>query len=354
MSQVGNNNLKWENTMKTDIGIDAVFLNERINVSFDYWRTDVSDMLLNAEVIRITGIPNARILTNIGAMSNNGIELQVNTVNITIPSKSFLWTSTLNFTTVNNKVKKLAGDDILGTNSLIVGQPIGVWRVYEWGGVDPETGRPGYIDQSTGNVKYYDANPAVPTSQKWKFADGSNAPALSSDDYKVIDGVSGAPVWYGNIDNTVAWKNFDLTVGLQVAGGNKILNTTRASLMDTRMGNKTTEILNRWTAQGQITDIPKLYWGQNTGITETSSKYLEDGTFMRVRDVTVGYTLPVIVKGITGRIFIRANNLWLLTAYRGSDPEISTRRNSNYTVGIDDHSVPAVRTFTAGINLNFQ
>ncbi|MDR3184035.1 MAG: TonB-dependent receptor [Prevotellaceae bacterium] len=357
MAQVGNAGLKWENTMKTDIGFDASLLNNHVNLSFDYWRTDISDMLLDAEVIRSTGIPGAKVLTNIGSMSNTGIEIQLNTVNYESHDHGFIWTSAVNLTTVNNKVKALAGDDILGANSLIVGQPMGVWRVYEWGGVDPATGRPGYIDQPTGRVKYYDANPAVLAEQKWKFADGTLAPALGNDDYKVKDGITGAPTWYGNFDNTVKWQNLDFTLGLQFAGGNKILNATRASLMDTRMGNKTSEILNRWTAPGQSTEIPKLYWGQNTGITTTSDRYLEDGAFLRFRDITIGYTLPAIIKektGVTGRIFARVNNLWVLTAYKGSDPEISTNRNANYSVGTDNRSVPAVRAFTVGINLNFQ
>jgi hypothetical protein len=357
MQQVGNAGLKWENTMKTDVGIDATLLKDRINLSFDYWRTDVSDMLLNAEVIRSTGIPGASVLTNIGSMWNAGIEIQLNTVNYESREHNFVWTSMVNFTTVSNRVKELAGDDILGTNSLIVGQPMGVWRVYEWGGVDPATGRPGYIDQVAGKVKYYDADPAVPAAQKWKFADGTTAPTLGSDDYKVIDKVTGAPTWYGNFDNTVKWQHLDFTLGLQFAGGNKILNATRSSLMDTRMGNKTAEILDRWTAPGQSTDIPKLYWGQNTGITTSSDRYLENGAFLRFRDITIGYTLPAIIKekvGVTGRIFARVNNLWTITAYKGSDPEISTNRNSNYQVGTDNRSVPAVRTFTVGISLNFQ
>jgi hypothetical protein len=205
-------------------------------------------------------------------------------------------------------------------------------------------------------VKYYNADPAVPADQKWQFADGTAAPTLGSDDYTVIDGVSGAPTWYGNFDNTLKWQNIDLTVGLQFAGGNKILNSTRTSLLDTYLGNSATEILDRWTAPGQSTDIPKLYWGQNTGVTTTSNRYLENGAFLRVRDITIGYTLPAVIKekiGLAGRIFARVNNLCVLTDYKGSDPEISTNRNSNYAVGIDSRSVPAVRTFTVGVNLTF-
>jgi TonB-linked SusC/RagA family outer membrane protein len=356
MEQVGNSKLQWETSMKTDIGFDVGILNNRIDLAFDYWRTDISDMLLDAEVMRTTGIPNSTVLTNIGKMSNQGIELQITSLNYR-GSNGLTWTSVLNFTTVKNEVKELTGDDILGTNSVIVGQPVGVWRLYEWVGVDPETGRPGYIDQKTGNAKYYDANPAVPAAQKWKFADGTVAPALGTDDLKVQDGISGSPTWYGNFDNTLRWKGLDFTLGLQFAGGYKILNMTRAYLMDTRLSNKTEEILTRWQNPGDITDVPKLYWGQNTGITTTNStRVLEDGTYLRIRDITLGYTFPEVVKktiGVGGRIFARVNNLYTFTKYTGSDPEISSARNANVSVGRDYMTVPAVRTYTVGISVNF-
>lgn len=356
MSQVGNSRLRWEQSQKTDIGLDASFLRGRINLSFDYWRTDVSNMLLAAQVPLSTGIPNGSVTTNIGEMSNAGIELQLNTVNIISANRDFVWSSVVNFTTVKNKVKKLYAP-MQGTNYVIEGKPLGVWWVYEWAGVDPETGRPGYIDQASGQVKYYDASPTTPATERWKFADGTVAPNLGTDDNIFIEGYNGTPKWYGNFDNTFTYKGFDLTVGLQFAGGYKILNITRAGLMDTRMGNKSTEILNRWTKQGDQTDVPKLVWGQNTGLTTSAStRFLENGNYMRMRELTLGYTLPHVVReklGFTGRIYVRANNLFTVTKYKGSDPEISTNRNSNVNTGWDNRSVPAVRNFTIGLNLNF-
>ena len=357
LSSSGNTKLRWESTAKTDIGLDAALFNGKLNVTVDYFRTDISDMLLNAEVLRITGVPGASILTNIGEMSNTGFEIQLNSVNYRSHNGSFVWTSLLNFTYVKNKVKALAGDDIMGTNCLMVGKPMGVWRVYEWAGVDPQTGRPGYIDGPTGKVKYWDGDPAVIASQKWRFADGSLAPTLGTDDLKIFDQVSGTPTWYGNFDNMVQWKSFDFTVGLSYAGGNKILNATRAGLLTTAMGNKTTEILDRWTTPGQNTEIAKLYWNQNTGLTTSNStRFLEDATFLRVRDITLGYSLPAKVSsyiGFSGRIYGRVSNLYTFTNYSGADPEISTNRNSNYTTGNDNRSVPNARIWTVGLNLNF-
>ena len=186
-----NLNIKGE---QIDLGFDASFVDSRINLSFDFWRSNVSDMILNAPVMHIAGIPGATlttgssIQTNIGSMRNQGIELQVNTVNYN--TKKWQWTSTFNLTTVNNKVLALAGDNILETASAIVGEPLGVWRIYQYAGVDPQTGRAGYYDKDN-KIKYYDPNPTVPTAQKWKFEDGSIASPLGSADLKVQSGKSG-------------------------------------------------------------------------------------------------------------------------------------------------------------------
>ena len=355
-SQTGNAGLTWEQSKKFDVGFDASFLRGRIDVAFDYWRSDMTDMLLNAQVADVTGIPGASVRSNIGAMSNSGIELQINAQTYTSPDGNFAWSSALNLTTVKNRVKKLF-TEMSGTNYIIEGKPLGVWWVYEWAGVDPQTGRPGYIDQASGQVKYYDASPDTAAADRWKFADGSAAPAVGAADNKFIDGVSGAPTWYGNFDNVFRYRNLDLTIGLQFAGGNKILNITRAGLLDTRMGNKSAEILDRWQKPGDQTDVARLVWGQNTGLTTSAStRFLESGNYLRMRELTLGYTLPQILAdkiGFTGRIYVRANNLFVLTKYTGSDPEISTNRNSNASVGWDNRSVPAVRTYTVGINLNF-
>ncbi len=354
MSQVGNTNLQWEKVEKIDIGVDASFFNGKINVAFDYWRTNIRDMILDAPIIHIAGIPESSITTNIGSMYNQGIELQLNTTNI--DTKDWRWTSNVNFTTVKNKVTKLAGDDIMGTTCAMVGEALGVWRVYEYAGVDPATGRAGYYETS-GKIKYYDASPAVPTAQKWKYDDGSLAPALGTNDLVVQSGKTGTPKWYGNFDNTVKYKDFDFTIGLKFAGGNYLLNQTRAGLLTTLMNNNITEILDRWTESGQVTDIPKLYHGDRTSLSSSSSLFLEKADFLRLRDITLGYNLPSMWTTKLGismvRVYLRGSNLAVLTGYSGTDPEISTNRNKNISVGYDNRSVPYPRTFTFGLNINF-
>jgi lysozyme family protein len=310
-------------------------------------------MILDAPLIHIAGIPESAITTNIGSMRNQGIELQINTTNVA--KKDFTWTSTFNFTTVNNKVLALAGDDILGTNSAIVGEPLGVWRMFEYAGVDPQTGRAGYYDKD-GKIKYYDPNPSVPTAQRWKFEDGTVAPARGTSDIKVLSGKTGSPKWYGNFDNTVRYRDFDFSFGLQFAGGNYILNSTNLGLMTFMLNNNIDRIKDRWTTVGQQTDIPKLYHGDRTSLT-TSTQWLEKGDFLRLRDLTLGYNIPTNLIDKIGvsyaRIYLKGSNLGVLTKYTGTDPEISTNRNANINVGNDNRSVPYPRIFTVGLNINF-
>jgi len=363
MGQMGNSLLQWEKVGKTDVGIDASLWKNRLIFSFDYWQNDVNNMILSAPTIHIAGIPGptpttgSQVNTNIGKMRNNGIEFQLNSTNIT--GRDFTWTSILNFTTVKNKVTQLAGDNMLGTNCAIVGEPLGVWRVYQYAGVDPATGRPGYIDGNEGTkgqIKYYDGDYATPTAQQWKFADGSIAPALGTNDLIVQSGKTGNPKWYGNFDNTLKYKDFDLTLGLEFAGGHYILNQTYAGLMTTYLNNNIELIKQRWTTPGQQTDIPKLYHGR-TGIQTASTYWLEKADYLRFRDLTIGYNLPssllnkIDISSL--RLYVRGTNLGVLTGYTGTDPDISTNRNANISTGIDNRSVPYPRTITFGLNVTF-
>lgn len=354
MSQVGNTGLQWEKVEKIDFGADASFFDGRINVVFDYWRTNVRDMILDAPVIHIAGLPDSKITTNIGSMYNEGIELQLNTTNIN--TDDWKWNSSLNFTTVKNKVTKLAGDDILATACAKVGEPLGVWRLYRYAGVDSETGRAGYYD-ATNKVKYYNADYSIAEADRWTYADGTKATPLGTDDLEIQHGKTGTPKWYGNLDNTVRYKDFDLTVGLQFAGGNYLMNYTRSGLLTTLMNNNITEILDRWTAPGQKTNIPKLYHGDRTSLQANSTLFMEKADFLRLRDITLGYNVPTRWTSKIGismiRFYLRGSNLAVLTGYSGTDPEISTNRNSNISVGFDNRSVPYPRSFTFGLNINF-
>ncbi|MFR0676423.1 TonB-dependent receptor [Dysgonomonas sp. Marseille-Q5470] len=349
MSQVGNRDLKWETVKKWDFGVDALLLNQRLNVSFDYWITNISDMLLDAPVPLYTGIPNAYITTNIGEMTNKGIELQINTTNI--QTTDFRWTTAFNLTTVKNNVKKLTSSGNIEELPYVVAEnyPLGSYKLYKWAGVNPDNGEAGYYDKD-GNIKWYN-----PEKKVWTNTEGETVGALTADDYYLSD-KTGSPTWYGNIDNSLFYKGLDVSFGLQFAGGNYVYNATAQGLMTNNLNNNISEILDRWTTPGQKTNVPRLYHADAISM-RMSDRFLEKGDFLRLRDLTLGYTLPsdVIKKlGVTSlRIYARATNLFVITDYSGSDPELSTNRNSNYKVGYDNRSVPYPRTFTLGLNLNF-
>ncbi len=136
------------------------------------------------------------------------------------------------------------------------------------------------------------------------------------------------------------------------------MNTTRSSLLEPRICNNSTEILTRWQKPGDVTEVPRLVHGVPLGLngSATHTRFLEKADFLRIREVTLGYNLPSSLTdkiGVTGRVYFRANNLFVFTAYTGTDPEISSNINANYTVGHDNRTIPAVRTFTLGLNLNF-
>ena len=352
MRQVGNASLKWESNQKFNIGLDASLIS-RITLSFDWFYHDVNNMLFSAPAVLSSGIPGGGILTNIGKMSNRGLEVIISTENIN--RNSFSWTTTASFTSIKNRIKALAGSDILGTNSLVVGQPMGVWRLYQWAGVDPETGRAGYFDKD-GKIKYYNPNPAIPAASRWSYSDGSSASALNNNDLKIENGKTGTPKWYGNIENKFCYRNFELAIGVQFAGGFYVLNNTKFGLLTNYLNNNVKDILNRWTTSGQNTDIPKLYWSDNISLQSASTRFLEKGDFIRLRDIEIAYALPKTLEeklGVGARLFIRGENLAIITGYSGLDPEISSYRNTNYQAGWENRSVPMTRTFSIGATLKF-
>lgn len=353
LRQVGNASLGWESNVKINVGIDASLFNSRLSITADIFKNTISDMLFIAPAVLSTGIPGGGVFSNVGKMWNRGLELQITSVNVM--GDAFSWSSILNYTTIANKIVAMTGSDQLATNSLMVGKPMGIWRLYEWAGVDPATGRAGYYSKD-GKVKYYDPSPSTPANKRWAYADGSTATGLGADDIRTQEGKTGTPTWYGNFDNTFSYKSFDLTVGLQFSGGNYVLNATRSGLLTNYLNNNIAEVKERWTEPGQRANIPKLYWGDRTSLQSTSTLFLEKADFLRLRDITLSYKLPsrlASLWGIAGRIYLRGENLAILTGYKGLDPEISTYRNSNFQTGWENRSIPFPRTYTLGVSLTF-
>lgn len=361
-SQAGNPNLSWEASSKYDAGLSFAFLNDRIQVDVNYFYNMVDDLILDVPQAPSKGVPDNVIPANIGSMYNTGVELSLTSYNIT--KRDFSWDTSFNFSTLKNEVKALAPglEEILGvtqletTNRTVVGHPIGmIWGV-QTDGVDPATGRRIFIN-GDGQRVYYDHSAA--TDQKWTLADGSTHRAINiTQDGKVLG--SPLPKYYGGIDNNFRFKNFDANIGLTYALGFYVYNGSKAGLRDQRTWNNSREVYDEaWKKPGDITDIPKPIWGDNVsnGSTMVLSTNVEKGDFLKVRNISLGYTLNNELIRRAGlqslRMYVQAFNLLTITGYTGADPEISSMGDANLTPGVDRNTIPQARTISFGINAAF-
>ncbi|MFD1872281.1 SusC/RagA family TonB-linked outer membrane protein [Hymenobacter bucti] len=361
--QGGNPDLGWETSKQTNVGADIGLFNDRVQLDLTYYRNNVDGLILNVPQSPSKGIPNNAILQNVGAMYNRGFEAGI-TANLVNTSK-FSWTSNLNYTTNQNRVTELygQGSEIVGTTSTSsettnitrVGYSVGSLFGARTNGVNPDNGRRIFINGRGEQVQY---NHAVPSGQsRWTYLDGSTAAAISVSDYQLLG--NALPTWYGGFNNTFKYGNFDLTVNFTYSGGNYVMNGSKATWRDQRFWNNSTEVLDRWTTPGQVTDIPRVVIGDllSNGSSFPISANLEKGDFLRLQTAGAGYRFPLDWLGHTGissvRVYAQVFNAFLVTKYTGTDPDISSNGNNNITPGVDKNSVPQGRTFTLGVNVGF-
>ncbi|MDJ1504477.1 TonB-dependent receptor [Xanthocytophaga agilis] len=340
--QLSNPNLKWETTTQTDVGIDFGFFNNRISGEIDYYFKETKDLLLNVNVPGSTGFPT--IVQNVGKLQNQGWEFVLNTQNLV---NEFKWTTSLNLSSNRNKVINIQGQIIeagLENMSRVVeGQPIGVFYTAEYAGVDP----------ANGDALWYKNTPN---------ADGSRDRTTTNDYTETQRVVSGNP-WpslVGGITNTFNYKGFDLSVFFNGQYGNKInfYGVGRYSSANGRYeDNQTADQLNAWTPQNTNTNIPEARLFYNNGA-QPSTRFIYDGSFLRLRTLTLGYTIPQSIinkaKISKAHIYFSAQNLLTITNYKGWDPEVNADDIvSNIAQGYDFYSAPQAKTFLVGINVNF-
>ncbi|MGN8070386.1 SusC/RagA family TonB-linked outer membrane protein [Mucilaginibacter sp. 22184] len=360
-NQAGNSNLKWETSKKTDIGISFGLFKGRIQAELDYYNNSINNLILNAPQSPSRGIPGNTIAANVGSMYNRGFELNFTSRNIV--KNNFSWTTNFNISTLSNKVTALAqgNSDIYGVTSGLetasvtrVGYTLGSIFVVPVDGVNPANGQRIFINRFGQKVQYNQ----VGTPSKWTYLDGTVAPAIDG----TLDGrIAGRaiPTYYGGLNNTFTYKSFDLNIGITFSGGNKIYNGTQATLRDQRFWNNETGILRRWTTPGQVTDIPKVVYGDNysNGSAIPNSSNVQNGSYAKLKNVALGYKLPTRLVNRAGisslRVYVQATNLAVVTGYKGSDPEVSSNGNSNLAPGIDRNTVPSSRIFTFGLNVGF-
>jgi len=360
ITQAGNPNLKWETGKKTNIGFDATLLRGKLSITADYFNNKADGLILAAPVLYTVGIPNSSISTNIGGMYNKGIELTINATPYS--TKDFAWTTSINFTRIWNKVTGLIpannnADIVVGQNVVSLGKVLGTFYLPNWAGVDPATGNARWFAKD-GSIKQYNFGATGPAV--WTDGKGNNVPALGGGDF-VYQKKGGLPTYYGGWDNTFTYKGIDLGVSVIYQGGNYVYNSSKAGMLTNQFSNNFTDILRRWQKAGDVTDVPKVWLGSDNTPNQASSRWLEKGDYIRVRSITLGYTIPKKYLNKIGfeniRAYVQAFNPFIITKYTGLDPDVNTQgtvqANGNVALGLDNRATPQVKTITVGVNLTF-
>jgi len=362
-NQGGNPDLGWETSKQTNVGADLGFFNDRVTVDVTYYSNNVDGLILSVPQSPSKGIPGNAILQNVGAMYNHGLEFGISA--LVMKKGDFSWNTNFNYTHNKNQVTDLfgAGSEIVGTtatssettNITRVGYPVGSLYGAVTDGVNPANGQRIFINAAGQRVQYSQAVPSG--GSRWTYLDGTTAAAISVKDYQILG--NALPTFYGGFNNTFKYKNFDLGVNFTYSGGNYIQNGTKATWRDQRFWNNSTEVLDRWTTPGQITDIPRVVLGDllSNGSSFPISENVEKADFIRLQTASLGYRFPPSIFGKSGisslRIYTQVFNAFLITKYSGQDPDISVNGNTNTTPGVDKNSVPQGRTFTFGLNIGF-
>ena len=360
-SNIGNYNLQWESQKKVDVGLELGLFAGRINVTADYFRQNTDALVQNAPTAPSLGVPTNTITQNVGNILNSGFEFSIG--GDVIKNDNFSYNANFTFTSQKNVVESLReGQDQISTYNIIrVGESLNSFYGYEYAGVNMANGNPLYVkgngqiiqgDVTTQTYNVYDpANPG---------ATGASAILSASTDKKVLG--SSLPKWFGGLNNTFTYKDFDLNIFLRFQGGNKIYNRTRVDQLNQNFVNNGTEILGRWQSVANPGDgvTPRQYFGRSTFINrdgDATTRFLEDGKFLRLDNVAFGYKVPqsfankLKVSGI--RLYASAQNLFVITGYKGLDPETNTAASATAGYGTDFNGNPQQRTFTFGANVRF-
>ena len=365
---LGNSKLKWETTSQYDGGMDISFLKNRISLTADVYRKITKNLLLNATLPTSTGYNTA--FENVGSVRNQGLELTLNTVNLS--NAKFTWSSSLNISFNQSKVLALANNQEALTSSIRwdygwkdipsyiskIGQPLGQMYGYIW------DGNYQYSDFNISSTGAYVLKDNVPTNGNTrtsiqpgdiKYRDLNGDGVVNSSDYTVIG--NSLPVHIGGFTNNFTYKDFDMSIFFQWSYGNKIQNVNRMvfegnSLVRQYLG-QFASYQDRWepTNQGSTNYRSNGYFGGGY-----SSRTIEDGSYVRLKTVSIGYNIPQSLlkkaKISAFRVYVSGQNLWTITNYSGLDPEVSAY-NSVLTGGFDYSTYPRARTIAFGANVTF-
>ena len=354
LGRPANPDLKWETTRQFDIGLEASFIEGRLSFEVDYYAKETRDLLLNVEIPRQTGFSSR--LQNLGQIQNRGLELMVNSINVS--TENLRWATTLTLSGNRNTVLDLGGDSLINVASpadqsgingrLIVGETapvfvgvnyLGTWKSQE------EIDASGLVEQDIGGPHFEDTN-----------GDGQ----VTEDDYIVLG--SPQPDFIFGLQNSVSYRNWSLDFFLQGTYGNEVFNSlTQVAFFGRSENNKYAETINRWTPDNSTSDIPRA--GAIAAVSEikSNSMMVEDASHLRLKTLQLGYNLPLDQWNVSAiqrvNIYFSATNLFILSDYRLKDPETSLFGNSgdplqrNVALGFSEGQYPTARTVSLGVKV---
>ena len=346
-----NTNVKWEGQEQFNAGIDASFLNSRINVTLDAYIKNTNDMLVPMSVPVTSGYSDIYVPSiNAGKIVNKGIELSLSTKNFV---NEFQWSTDVVFSYNKNKVESINGDTAIitgstGLNSSIsliqAGYPVNVFYGYVTDGIFQTQ-----ADVNAHAVQMPGTNPATSTAPgDVRFKDLNSDGIINDKDRTYLGNPN--PDFTFSINNSFSYKNFDLSIFFQGVYGNDIFNANRMYTESMSViNNQTTETLGRWNGVGTSNSMPRAVYGDPNGNARVSDRFVEDGSYLKLKNINLGYTFPSeTFKNVfsSARVYFSAQNVFTITNYKGFDPEVSVN-------GIDNNVYPVTRIFSLGLNVAF-
>ncbi|SNY99518.1 TonB-linked outer membrane protein, SusC/RagA family [Flagellimonas pacifica] len=345
-TQAPNPDLKWETTEQWNLGLELSMFNNRVALTADYYQKNTTDLLLQRALLQASGFQTQ--LVNAGEVENKGIELLLNVS--PVRNDNFQWNSTLVFTKNENEVLSLnsgeteiplGGAGLPGLSDSVwlqVGEPIGLIRGFEYDGV--------WKSDEAILAAAYGVAPGSP-----KYVDQNNDGQINDQD--IVNIANALPDFTYSINNTFKYKNLDLNVLIIGVQGNDLYNIARLRTEE-RDNGTARSLLNVWTPQNEDTDVP----GHNAlGNLRNSDRWVEDGSYLRIKNIILGYNFPQKVANAIGvssaRIYASGTNLFTFTDYSGFDPESNSSGGSDTFAGIDLASFPSQKRYTLGLDIKF-
>jgi TonB-linked SusC/RagA family outer membrane protein len=341
-SQLANPNLTWEKSRTFDIGLEMGFFKNRITATFDYYSRLTDDLLYPKNVSIATGF--ASVLSNIGSVTNKGFELSVS--GDVIRKKDLVWNLSVSYSQNDNKIKSLIAPDLPSTSNtrLTVGEELNTYYMVRWAGINPANGK----------NQYYKA-------------DGSITETYSANDQVLLKGKSPLARFFGSINSTLNYKQFDLSLQFYYNGGNYIYNQVYqngvgdGANVSSIQNNQFTDVLGYWTKPGDIVQFPSIT-DASQKVNLTSDKFLQKGDYITLRDLVIGYNMPsdllkkLRLAGL--RFYVQGTNLWVGTKFKGY-PEVGFPNREFSTTSYSQpgqvtlYAYPPARTITVGVDIKF-